>query len=93
MYIFPFRTGPGAPFGSGSQWGSGGQKDLVQPNAQLHQDGHRHPGQRDHLTQRPAMRRVLTRPRLELGVTRPATFRPLLPQKRNAHGHNVNINR
>lgn len=46
----PLPSGPGAPSGSGSQRGPGGQEDLVQPNAQLHQNSHRHPGQRDHLT-------------------------------------------
>lgn len=41
-------SGPRAPPGSGLQRSAGGQEDLVQPDAQLHQD--RHWDQGDHLT-------------------------------------------
>lgn len=46
----PVSPGPGAPSGSGPQRGSSRQEDLVQQNPELHQDRHRDPGQRDHLS-------------------------------------------
>lgn len=47
--LSPPPSGPGAPPGSGPEWSAGRQEDLVQPNAQLHQDRHRDAGQGDHL--------------------------------------------